>query len=220
MSSDKIKPAPYLYPFPEPTDVFSSNVDIHRRHLLPLISFDAAHVDSTWQGKLHIVSPKESFDGMVGEYCEEYHNKWCGNDILAFKVEDDGKYSFLTDFRYFVTERGIVPDAPSYLSGFIGDVSEHYDEVEREFAKTKQFYMNRGVLNPNSSRQPDRNDSWLKFPEEPTFYNNRIPVLENAKQLRFVAQATGYSYYGGGPTSLLLYYDHVERIAVIQLDHD
>ena len=221
MSNSGTELADYLYPFPEPNDVFAVNVEQHRRHLVPLISLDAAQIDSSWTGRLHIVSPKESYDGMVGDYCPEFHTDWCKSDVLAFEVGDDGRYTFQANFRYFLTERGVLAESPAYLPSLLEGVREHYEHVEVEFAKTREFYLEHGVLNPNSSRQPDRKDDWISISSDFSALN--VDNLEQDfgnDELRYVASVTGYSYYHGGPSCLHLYFEPIARIAVIQLDHD
>ena len=210
----------HIYPFPDASEVFSADISRHRKHLLPLLSIDASLVNGAWSGRLHMVSPKESFDGMVGEHCPEFHTELCTNDLLAFKVDDDGRYAFMTDFQYFLTERGVKDNSPAYLAGLLEEVSEYYENVEVEFKKTRENFKNSGYLNPNSSRQSDRKDAWLMIGDEPSFYNNAAPVLKNGKKLYFVCQTNGFSYYSGGPSSLKLYFEPTEKIAVVQLDHD
>ena len=220
MSESNFDLPPYLHPFPTAEDVFSRDVDLHRKHLIPLISIDASFVDPSWSGRLHVVAPKESFDGMVGEYCREFHTETCKDDVLGFRVSPDGKYEFLADFRYFLVERGIRPDSPRFLPGLLDDIIENYENVEKSFSKTRAHFEATGCLNPNPGRQPDRKDAWIAITNEFRPYN-----AENLKQiagneLRLVARTTGYSYYDGGPSRLHLYFEPISRIAIIQLDHD
>lgn len=210
----------HLHPFPRAEDVFSRDVDLHRKHLIPLVSIDASFIDPTWSGKLHVVSPKESYDGMVGEYCSEFHTETCKSDVLGFRVSADGKYEFLADFRYFLVERGAKADSPRYLSGLLDDIIEHYDNVESEFAKTRAHFKATGYLNPNPEKQPDRKDAWISITNDFRSYNAEQLKTLAGNALRSVARTTGYSYYSSGPSRLNLYFEPVSRIAIVQLDHD
>ena len=211
---------PHLHPFPDAEDVFSRDVDLHRKHLIPLISIDASFVDPSWSGRLHMVAPKEAYDGMVGEYCREFHSETCTDDVLGFRVSKDGKYEFLADFRYFLVERGIKSDSPGFLPGLLDGIVEHYENVEKEFSKTRAHFKSTGHLNPNPDRQPDRKDAWIAISKEFTPCNAEKLNHLAGNQLRLVARATGYSYYWGAPSRLHLYFEPVSRIAIIQLDHD
>ena len=211
---------PHLHPFPDPENVFSRDVELHRKHLIPLISIDASLIDSSWSGQLHFVPPKESFDGLVGEHCPEFHTETCSYDVLGFRVDEDGKYEFLADFRYFLVERGVTPDSPRYLPGFLEELVEHYETAEENFSKTRAHFASTGNLNPNPSRQPDRSDPWGTVSKELKAYNAEKLQNIGGNELQYVCRVTAYSYYDGGPSRLHLYFEPVARIAVIQLDHD
>lgn len=229
MSVSEVGPADHIHPFPDPDNVFASNVELHRKHLVPLVSIDATHFDTSWTGKLHFVYPKENYDGlvgeycyngMVGEYCPEFNNEWCKEDLLAFKVDDNGKYSFLADFRYFLTERGALDDSPGYIPALIEDLTEQYDDVEAELVRTRNFYNTNGYLNAQPSPRPRRKTPWFSTSGSPSFNNKEIPVLPNGREPHFVAQTSAHNYLYTCFASLILYFEPVDRIAIIQLDDD
>lgn len=62
---------PFFTPFPEPGDVFAGNdADIARaaEHLLPLLTIDLEAYDPEFAGlKVHMLSPIEPYEGLVGE---------------------------------------------------------------------------------------------------------------------------------------------------------
>lgn len=213
MSDDGTKLPPHIHPFPDAETVFAGNVAQHRRHFLPLLSIDASAVNSDWSGRLHVVAPKEVCDGAVGEHCGEFHTELCADNQMAFSVGSSGQYQFLADFKFFLVERG--PKEGYASESFVEEFGEFYEAAETSYEKTKGNFLAKGVLNSNSTRQPDRRDAWLLKGE---FYGDHPPVLFKGRALTFVARVQGHSYFNGGPDSVSLYFDPVDRIAVIRCD--
>jgi hypothetical protein len=215
-SNDLGQLLPHMHPFPEIDAVFVGDLRQYQRHFLPLISLNASAIDLSWTGALHIVSPKETYDGAVGEHCSEYHTNLCRNNQIAFKVDADSRYTFLADFRFFFIERGAKQG--TYASqAFLDEFLEHYENVQASFDQTKEFYQRTGYLNRNGQRQPDRKDRWLetdKLHHSPTVH---VPDLHlpNGNRFRFVARCTGHSYFESGADSISLYFDPIDRIAII-----
>jgi hypothetical protein len=182
------------------------------------MSIDSSAINSSFKGPLHIVGVKETYDGAVGEHCREFHTDLCEDNQVAFEVDNGGRYRFLADFRFFIAERGPEPGATNYVSSrdFVDEFVEHYDHMEASFKDTKAFYQKTGFLNPNSTRQPDRKDRWLHA--TPFYSSYPPPILPNGRAMLFVARAPGGSYCADGVDSASLYFDPVDRIAVVRFD--
>lgn len=217
MSEDGVSLAAYMHPFPDAERVFAGDVKRHARHFLPLMSLDAATLNPDWDGQLHIVLPKEAYDGALGEHCREFHNEYCRDNQVAFRVDVDSRYTFLTDFRYFIVERGQKPGSSSYVESqaFADEFAEHYGRLETGYTTTKAFYRRTGFLNPNPERQPERKARWLEA--GPFSQNEKASPLPNGREPQFVARVTGWRYVASGADSVSLYFEPVDRIAIIRL---
>lgn len=97
---------PGIRPFLDATDVFAEPVDKYARHFLPLVTIDLALLDDGWSGPIHLIAPCEPYDGRVGEWGgEQFGNALLKPDWLAFKLNEQGKYELLGDWRYFMLEQ-------------------------------------------------------------------------------------------------------------------
>lgn len=212
MSKEGIELQPFMHPFPDAKEVFSDNLELHQKHFLPLITIDASAINPAWPERLHVVSVKETYDGGVGEHCSAFHNDFCTDNVVSFRVDENGRYSFLADFRFFIVECDPYPDTTCSISA--EEFVEHYKTTEDSFAETKASYRKTGFLNPNPKDQPDRKDVWLQMENDAPFGREILPISLDGRELHFVAEATGWSYCESGPDSVFLYYDPVDRIVV------
>ena len=97
---------PGIRPFPDAADVFAEPVEKYARHFLPLVSIDLALLDDAWSGPIHLVAPCEPYEGQVGEWGgQEFGNALLKPDWLAFKLNEQGRYELLGDWRYFMLEQ-------------------------------------------------------------------------------------------------------------------
>lgn len=97
---------PGIRPFPDAADVFAEPVDRYARHFLPLVTIDLALLDDAWSGPIHLVTPCEPMEGVVGEWGgEAFGNALLKPNWLAFHLNDAGKYELLGDWRYFMLEQ-------------------------------------------------------------------------------------------------------------------
>ena len=76
MLEDINKPQPYLTVFPDSKDVIAESVEKYASLINPFISIDLSAVNRAWSGKIHLVSPLESADGLLGELTEDAHNDY------------------------------------------------------------------------------------------------------------------------------------------------
>ena len=202
----------FMHPFPDSKDVFSDNLELHQKHFLPLMTLDASVINPAWPEQLHIVSVKETYDGGVGEHCPAFHNDFCSENVVSFRVDDNGRYSFLTDFRFFIVECDPHPDTTCSIDA--EEFVEHYRQAETSFAETRAFFQQTGHLNPNPKAQADRKDIWLQMEDDKRYGREILPISLVGRELHFIAEATGWSYCKHGPDSIFLYYDPADRIVV------
>lgn len=214
MAADPTELAPYMHPFPEAEEVFSDNLEQHRRHFLPLISLDASTFDPSWGGRLHIVSVKECCDGAVGEHCREHHTELCKDNQIAFRVSADGRYTFLADFKFFVVEPGAKPETYD-STHFVDEFEDFYAEAQSSYDATKAHFLRSGVLNV---RALPILSPIMETIVSRTEANTCRPSPPPHPGARFIARCTAWSYYENGPDSVSLYFDPAERVAIMVFD--
>ncbi len=211
---------PFMTPFPAAADVFSGDLVRHQRHFQPLLSIDLSALNPDWSGKIHFVTPKEPVEGLVGQTTKEHHDYYNRENWVAFRLEND-RYTFMGDFRYFALENG--PDA---------EIEQHYRETDESLAKTQAFYREHGIL--NSWSQTDNPCEWFDelggepwagnwadmgdFPLAVTDGDKAHPLTEDGRPFLYIGWLAGYSYRDGGADGILLFYDPVEKIALLTFD--
>ncbi|QBH95394.1 hypothetical protein EKN56_02625 [Limnobaculum zhutongyuii] len=213
---------PFMTPFPSAEQVFAGDIKAHRRHLLPLLTLDLAAINPEWSGKIHFISPKEPYEGMIGGRTTEYHDYYNRENWLAFRLEND-RYTFLGDFRYF------------YLEGREdSDLAEYYEDGEQGLEKAKAFYLQHGMLNPWD--QTDNPQAWVDdIGSEPSVGNwcdgfpleyetgsdgdeNAYPLTEDGRRFHLIGWLASYSYCDTGADGVLLFYDPVDKIVLFTFD--
>ena len=216
---------PFMTPFPDVEDVFDGDIDAHARHLQPLLSVDLDAIDPGWSGKIHFVTPKEPYSGLVGEHTAKFHEYYTRENWIAFRVSGD-RYTFMGDFRYFFLEDGEDEE-----------MEEHYHRVEKSLGKTRSFFEKHNILNPWG--QTDNPCEWFEemggkpgygnwsditdFPVEMEEGNDEDgdyvwPLTEDGRRFAYIGCVAGYAYRQGGANGILLFYDPVEKIALITFD--
>lgn len=91
-----------LTAFPE--DVFIADQSWLSNYFLPLISIDLGILRTDLTGTVvHILNPTAPYDGIIGEQTTDFHNEFCAENWIAFKLTKDNKYSFLGNKNYFLS---------------------------------------------------------------------------------------------------------------------
>lgn len=90
----------FIRVFPEYEDVFAQDVALCKEHFLPICSINLQCIDSEYNQWLHFVSPKEIYDGCLGQNTEAFHTAYCKMDMIGFDIIGD-KYRFEADWNYF-----------------------------------------------------------------------------------------------------------------------
>ncbi|MBC9932821.1 hypothetical protein [Chitinophaga qingshengii] len=135
--------------FPACEDVFEDDISLHQQHFLPLVSVNLAFMYPGKNEWLHIVSPKEFYDGPVGEQ-EDYHTDYTRPDIMGFDVIN-GKYRFEADWRYFGDYRSIP--AGRYADDYT-DIEIEYNMNEAMYQLKKAYYQQYGELYAGEFNRP------------------------------------------------------------------
>ena len=218
MSIDLKQLQPFMKPFPEGNDIFSNRVEQHLKHIQPLLTIELSAIKQGWSGTLHFLTPKEPYEGLVGQSTSEFHNYYSRENCIAFRVDND-KYVFLGDFRYFELETQV--DA-----GLI----KHYQEVELSLAATKSLFEEHHFLNPWG--QLNNPQDWLdelggepwcgnwsdSFPNEIVNDEFCYPLTEDGRRFEYIGSLSGYSYRENAADGVLLFFDPVEKIALFIFD--
>ncbi|MGE7436331.1 hypothetical protein [Kitasatospora sp. NPDC001175] len=237
MREDVMTAGTELRVYPEPADVFVSDQVELAEHLHPLISIDLAGVDPAWHGWIHLVSPLEPASGYLGDHTEAFHSPLQKTNWLGFSIEDD-RYRLLGDRRYFVqaTTREELPDP---WPGFRAELDGHCESEGRSYLAHRDAFRREGVLlmrhdngslrsvGPNAMAlleqlggDADPHGNWVR-PE--LFHieyddDSAWPVSPSGNPFRFVASVPGWHYRGTGADSILLFFEPVERLAVLTFD--
>ncbi|MFB2537976.1 hypothetical protein [Acinetobacter sp. c3-l95] len=91
-----------LIVYPKYENVFAENQRWLDVHFLPLMSIHLGKINPEWHGKtVHLIQSFEPFDGCIGGWTSEYHNKFNIENWLCFRLTDDNKYKFLGEEGYF-----------------------------------------------------------------------------------------------------------------------
>ncbi len=126
-----------LTPYPE--NVFVEEQAWLNNHFMPLISIDMGILRADLKGTVvHMLNPFEPIDGLIGEDTEDFHNEFCSENWLAFRLTEDNQYRFLAGEQYFYF-------APQY--NHTDDwFSEDIEENRETYQQRKENYLRTGRL--------------------------------------------------------------------------
>lgn len=173
MTCEITEPIAGLTLFPRPEDVFVPDQAHLARYLHPLVTVDLGLVDPSWTGRVHLVSPVEPYGGLIGED-DEHWTDLVRENVIAFRVEDDGRYRFLADTAYF---RLAALEADPAVTGFpergapareelreyhrarkrheeLVELRAHYDEQHATFEEARAHFAEHGMLCMVPLREP------------------------------------------------------------------
>lgn len=239
---DFTRPGDWLRPFPEAGDVFAADQQHLARHLHPLFSIDLAAVDPQWSGWLHLLSPLEPHDGLVGQYSQVGDGALLRPNWIGFQVED-GRYRLLGDARYFLLESSLE-QTPAALHRDRRELEAHYAEQHAAYAASRDYYRSHGKLvRLDRKGRPSYGDetavelvehvggeaapggNWettVEFPlehgrsgdDEETVW----PLSPAGRRFQHVASVPGWNYRSVGADLILLFYEPVEQLALLSFD--
>jgi hypothetical protein len=248
MIEDINTPQPYLTVFPDAKDVFAEPVEKYAQLINPYISIDLAAVNPAWSGKIHIVSPVEPVDGLLGELTENAHNDYLKTNWLAFKLNAQSKYELMGDFTFFAHEntslkasyRGFKEEAyRKELADAYADNRKHFAEAKEKYAQYGALYGDQGkTLAEKQANWPDSYNlldqlgggagdaNWTSYCDGINMNmddeENIYPISAAGNRFYFIACVPGYHYITKGysePDSIVLFYEPIERIAWLTFDY-
>lgn len=239
--------AEYLHPFPRMEDIFVPEQSWLKAHFLPLISIDLSALNPEWQGQtVHMITPFEPEEGLIGEDTEAHHNEFTATNWLAFRLREDNRYEFLGNKGFFMR---------SPVNGYGGEMEEYVEEMRDYYQKNREYFEKHGIL---------VNSRWLKDGEEPKRENfldelgggscfcygnwpdiaeipkaftltlpptnmnladldelpdNGIKIAYNGNPFHYIAGVAGYNYCDFGADMILLMYEPVSRIVLFTFDY-
>ncbi|MGO4262032.1 hypothetical protein [Lysobacter sp. TAB13] len=243
MQDDFTRPGSILRPFPDAGNVFAPGQESLQRHLHPLVSIDLSAVRPQWSGWLHLLSPLEPCDGLVGQYTEdEFHGELLRSNWIGFAVED-GRYRLLGDARYFLLERSLE-ETPPQLRGDRAELEKHYLAEERAYRVSRDYYREHGRLvrlnrfgnAPSDDTTAldlverlggfaDAGYNWEETVEFPLEYGQAEgveqavwPLSPSGRRFEHVASVPGWNYRKTGADLIVLFYEPVEQLALLTFD--
>lgn len=219
---------------PLPEDVFVEDQPWLSNYLMPLISIDLGILRTDLVGTIvHLLNPTEPADGIIGEQTTDFHNEFCGENWLAFRLTPDNKYSFLGNEAYFLSSSQHKDIVDDYFK-------EHIKSVQENYQKVKTKYKEKGQLLPWQENNPqnflDRlggeiwYGNWTDSSSIPSAFemnidesahnlpNDGISITFKDKEFMYVGEVSGYSYCGEGADSILLFYEPESRIVLFTYD--
>ncbi|MHA6758879.1 hypothetical protein [Streptacidiphilus sp. PAMC 29251] len=237
MREDVMTAGPGLRVHPDPASVFVADQLDLARHLHPLVSIELAQVDPAWQGWIHLVSPLEPAEGYLGDHTEAFHSALQTSNWLGFAMDGD-RYRLLGDRRYFVRETA-PEELPDPEPGFRARLDEHCECQERSFRAHRDAFRQDGRLRrfeedgsplygtdeevallDQLGGHADPAGNWAEsglFRRE--YDGDRIwPVSPAGNRFHFVASVPGWHYRDSGADQILLFFEPVERLALLTFD--
>ncbi|MFD9604246.1 hypothetical protein OG609_04175 [Streptomyces sp. NBC_01224] len=223
--------------YPEPADVFVADQVELARHLHPLISIDLAQVNPAWHGWIHLVSPLEPAEGYIGDHTQAFHSALQTTNWLGFAMDGD-RYRLLGDVRYFA--RAATPEeVPELWEGFRARLDEHCERQERSYQAHRDTFRCEGELlrlddegSPlYGTRDPvalldqlggraDAHSNWV----DPDLFHleydddHAWPISPAGNRFQFVAAVPGWHYRRSGADQILLFFEPVDRLALLTFD--
>jgi hypothetical protein len=212
--------------FPDPADVFVADQPELARHLHPLVSIDLSLVDDGWRGWIHVVSPLEPHEVTLGYATTEWHSPLQRENWLGLAMEGD-RYRLTGDLRYFA--RATSPaELPDPWPRFRAELEEHCQAEEASYQANRDAFRG-GQHSPHMviidrlGGQPDEGNWYARgaaavpFPVE---YDDAgiWPMSPSGNRFWFVAEVPGWRYRRRGADSILLFFEPVERVALLTFD--
>jgi hypothetical protein len=226
-----MRPLAGLRVYPDPADVFVADQPELAKHLHPLVSIDLSLVDDEWQGWIHLVGPLEPHELTLGHATTAYHSPLQVENWLGFAMEGD-RYRLIGDIRYFA--RATTPtELPDPWPHFRQELDAHCVTAERSYqahrdafrrnGELTRFFESGGQFGPVAivarlgGQAEEGNWCTYSFPVEEDD-GGMWPVSPRGNRFSFVAEVPGWHYRGDGADSILLFFEPVERLALMTFE--
>lgn len=237
----------YFKPFPDPADVFATDVDKHLEFLLPLASVDLSHINPKWHGRVHFVQPVEPYEGIIGEETAAFHTELCRANWIGYRVDDRSRYMFDADFRYFFKRKlESQPYRSREEQEQLDVINEHYRRVKESYAERRDHFRQYGAVHWFANDEGQFEDDnraelvqdlggmpgdgnwpaldliplrWEKTQDEHgENWLHPYPILEGPGKFEFIGWMHAFAYADGCDCALQLFYNPESRIALTTFD--
>ncbi|MFP3924283.1 hypothetical protein [Pseudomonas sp. W5-36] len=230
-----------LTPFPPIENVFVADQLELANHLHPLFSVDISTVNPEWSGVLHMLSPLEPYESLVGELTEwdGYHGDLLKTNWIGFAVEH-GRYRLCGDPRYFFLHEGNAHLTDPH-PGARADLEQHYAEQHSAFISTVERFNTSGVLAREQGDplypvefvsqlggEVDGVANWVETVEFPMQIveidadrgdTNVYPLSPAGNRFFHVASVPGWHYRTAGADLIVMFYEPIERLVLFTFDY-
>lgn len=166
--------------FPAYEDVFMGDIQMYKKHFLPICSLNLKSIYPDQDQWLHFVSVHEIFDGCVGDLTQQYHTEYTKRDMLGFNVVGN-KYEFEADWKYFIHEQHknqVVVSNKQVVIAFAKVLSELEDLNMLENWITDQG----AKITPQMANTLRSKFRFLKKSEDPDFVKQSLKRMEKQAQ--------------------------------------
>jgi hypothetical protein len=199
-------------------------------------------VISGGKGWVHLLSPIEPLDGYIGSYTAAFHNEYCAENWISFRLDANDQYQFLGERGFFVLESDAPPSDAEYVHK---ELLEVYSREEQSFLAAQQrFAIHGGLYHPKRFRPLQKSDpdaeasaiieqlggpvtfgNWTDCPPPPSAFRLDASEHDDVKiftrdgeRLHFIAGVPGWHYRESGADWILLFYAQHARIALMTFD--
>jgi hypothetical protein len=226
MKTDITRPEPCLRVYPDDDTVFAGDVARYRRHMVPLLSVDLQEVNSTWRGWIHVVSPHEPYDGVLGGETHPCHAGYLQENWLAFRLDEQDRYHLMGDWRFFLAEC-TSPVASDMSLKYLRD---HVNKLEARYQAQKKLFMAQGRLPDYSGKSSLALveqlggsawfDNWCSMglhgpvPVNTQDPDDVHPITPDGKRFHFVCFVEA-NHYGHHHSGIVLFFEPESRTALL-----
>ncbi|MDD7985461.1 hypothetical protein PQO01_20790 [Lentisphaera marina] len=232
--------------YPSPEDVFLSDIETHKKYLLPCSLLYLPSLDNSLDGYLPIIIPIEPEWGCVGYLTNDYHNYYSRENWIGYKIKN-GKCSFIGDFKFFhqsafENKPSLTEDEHSLLEGAITGHPIILNSYNLQKKRLTQLNFLSKILNKQNnpilfSRELDDNSSlgnWaqVEMPLSESAYIDshgdrsykRVPITQSGKEFIYIGtvETNNYvalsddMYYG---TQMLIFYQPEEELMLTTFEY-
>lgn len=231
---------PYLTILPNNEAVFAASDSFLAKHLLPLVSIDLSFINPEWQGQIHLLNPVEPADSYIGDYTQEYHNEFAGENWFILQLNENNQYQWLAQRQYFILEND------NHHELCFGQMQPHSDEMHKDYLKVKARFKETGEMISSShfkftsefrKQHPNILLNWiggefsvsnyispldqyfdLKFINRRTTDEEVHIYDKQGRRYYFVASASGWQYCTSGADDILMYYQPETKRVLFTFD--
>jgi hypothetical protein len=177
-----------VQPFPEISEVFAEEQQAAAQVLFPICSIDLSYINRAYRGNVYLLQFNED---PYNDATKVFFNQYCKFNTIGFRM-NDGKYEFLTDYRYF-------------------DVTDSWKEwkelTQRTYLEAKQAYQQNGKKYWINFIIPGGKPDWKQ--------EDQTPTDPDGSPMTFIAQYdTGQLCKDNCEKEIYLFYSEKHQLAV------